>query len=203
MAKPFLRPSRAVAPTPGQRLPARNPAGGAKLSRKACRWETRLGPKWRFCRPPLGCPIPDLRHNSLWLRGMKHEGGCHCGAIRILFETGGPLSPRACQCTFCRRHGARSVSDPDGAATLTLSGEPIRYRFGAHAADYLICPRCGIYVGATAELDGRAFVTLNLNAFDDPRLDLEADPVSYDGESVETKAGRRRARWTPLAIVRA
>ena len=133
---------------------------------------------------------------------MRLEGGCHCGAIRTLFETGKPLAPRACQCGFCRRHGARSVSDPDGAATMTLGCEPVRYRFGAHTADFLICPRCGIYVGAMAELDGQNFVVLNLNAFDDPRLELEAEPVSYDGESPETKAARRRARWTPLKITR-
>jgi hypothetical protein len=130
-------------------------------------------------------------------------GSCHCGAIRISFETGKPLEPRACQCGFCRRHGARSVSDPNGAATVvTPASEPIRYRFGAHTADYLICARCGVYIGAMAELEGGLFVTLNLNAFHDPRLDLEAEPVSYEGESVETKGARRRARWTPLTIVR-
>ena len=130
-------------------------------------------------------------------------GSCHCGAIRLLFETEKPLEPRSCQCGFCRRHGARSVSDPDGAAALTLACQPIRYRFGAHAADYLICPRCGIYMGAMAELDGQFFVTLNLNVFDDAHPELEAEPVSYDGESVEAKVARRRARWTPLTIVRA
>src|SRR5687768_768077 len=133
---------------------------------------------------------------------MKHQGRCHCGAIRILFETDKPLAPRACQCGFCRRHDARSVSDPDGTATLTLSLEPTRYRFASRSADYLICPRCGIYVGATAAIGGRDLITLNLNAFDDPRPDLEGAPVSYDGESAATKAERRRARWTPLRLVR-
>ena len=127
-------------------------------------------------------------------------GSCHCGAIGTRFETEKPLAPRACQCSFCRRHDARSVSAPDGAATLALTVEPIRYRFGAQTADYLICPRCGIYVGAMAELEDRLFVTLNLNAFDNPRLELEAEPVSYDGESPETKAARRRQRWTPLTV---
>lgn len=84
---------------------------------------------------------------------------------------------------------------------MTLACEPIRYRFGANTADYLICPRCGIYVGATAELEGGLFATLNLNAFDEPCLELEAAPVSYEGESVEGKAARRRERWTPLTIV--
>jgi len=133
---------------------------------------------------------------------VEHRGSCHCGAIHVLFETAKPLAPRACQCGFCRRHDARSVSDPAGAATLTLAVDPIRYRFAARTADYLICPRCGIYVGAMAELDGRPFVTLNLNAFDDPSPELKGEPVSYEGETPETKAARRRERWTPLVVVK-
>lgn len=131
---------------------------------------------------------------------MILKGSCHCGAILILFETDNPLAPRACQCTFCRKHGARSVSDPKGSAALTMAVEPVRYRFGAHTADFLTCPRCGVYVAAMAELEGGSFAVLNLNAFDDPRLELEGVPVSYDGESVETKAARRRGRWTSVTV---
>ena len=48
---------------------------------------------------------------------MKYQGGCHCGNLRIEFETA--ISPaaielRACQCTFCRKHGSRAVTDPAG-----------------------------------------------------------------------------------------
>ena len=129
---------------------------------------------------------------------MIHAGGCHCGAIRIEFTTERPLAPRACQCGFCRKHGARSVSDPDGAATIACSVEPLAYRFASRAADYLICPVCGVYLGAlTGPPEGR-LATLNLNAFDDPHLELSAEPVSYDGESAERKAERRRQRWTPV-----
>ena len=132
---------------------------------------------------------------------MQHRGSCHCGAIRVAFESDKPLAPRACQCGFCRRHGARNVSDPDGLATLTLAVEPTRYRFAGRSTDFLICPRCGIYVGAMARIGGRDLITLNMNAFDDPRPELVATPVDYDGESAETKVERRRARWTPLRVV--
>lgn len=131
---------------------------------------------------------------------MKHRGGCHCGAIRIAFESDKPLAPRACQCGFCRKHGARTVSDPDGSAALSLGGAAIRYRFASRAADYILCGQCGVYLGAVAELDGSTYATLNLNAFDDPRLDLVAQPVSYDGESMAAKGDRRRARWTPAGF---
>lgn len=132
---------------------------------------------------------------------MIHEGRCHCGAIRVAFETERPLGPRACQCGFCRKHGARTVADPGGSAVLTLRREMQRYRFGSGTTDFLICSRCGVYVGALAEIDGLAYVTLNLNAFDDPRPELEAAPVSYDGEGIEARADRRRGRWTPVRFV--
>ena len=60
----------------------------------------------------------------------RHAGQCHCGAIRIAFETAKPLAPRACQCGFCRRQDARTVSDPDGIGRADARREPIRYRFG-------------------------------------------------------------------------
>ena len=129
-----------------------------------------------------------------------YTGQCHCGANRIVSESMHPLAPRACQCSFCRKHGARTVSDPDGSAILELAGDAIRYRFASKAADYLLCGTCGVYLGAVADIDGRTFATLNLNAFDDPRPDLVAAPVSYEGESAEAKALRRRARWTPARI---
>ena len=130
-----------------------------------------------------------------------HTGSCHCGANRIAFESDWPLAPRACQCGFCRRHAARTVSDPDGAATLSLGAEAVRYRFASKAADYVLCGRCGVYLGAVAEFEGGTFATLNLNAFDDPRPDLVAEPVSYEGESAAAKAARRRARWTPARVI--
>jgi hypothetical protein len=130
----------------------------------------------------------------------SHRGGCHCGAIRVEFESAAPLAPRACQCSFCRRQDARSVSDPESLAVLTCKVDPQRYRFGAKAIDFLLCPRCGVYLGAMMEEGGACRITLNLNAFDDPRPDLEAVAVSYDGQSPEERAGRRRRLWTPLRI---
>ena len=133
---------------------------------------------------------------------MEHQGRCHCGAIRVAFETDKPLAPRACQCSFCRKHQARSVSDPEGSALLTLGPETLRYRFAEKVSDYLLCGRCGVYVGALSEIGGRLYVTLNLNVFDEPRWELAAAPVSYDGEGRERRIERRAERWTP-AVIRA
>lgn len=132
----------------------------------------------------------------------RYTGSCHCGALRVAFETERPLAPRACSCSFCRRHGARTVSDAGGSATLALGPETLRYRFGTKSTDFLICGRCGVYVGALAEIGGDRFATLNLNCFDDPRPELAAEPASYEGEDPAARAARRRERWTPVSISR-
>jgi hypothetical protein len=131
---------------------------------------------------------------------MIHTGQCHCGVTSFSFQTRRELSPRACQCSFCRKHNARSVSDPEGSAVLRLGPETLHYRFGTGTTDFVICGRCGIYVGAVTEIDGAAYATLNLNAFDDPRLDLASEPASYEGEEAAAKAARRRRNWTPARL---
>jgi hypothetical protein len=131
-----------------------------------------------------------------------HRGSCHCGALTLAFETARPLSPRACQCTFCRKHSARTVSDPEGRATLRLAVplDTATYNFASRQADYLICPRCGVYLGAIIAAEEGSFATLNLNAFDEPRLELAAEPVSYDGQSPAEKLERRKRLWTPATM---
>ena len=131
----------------------------------------------------------------------RHTGGCHCGELRVEYETERPLAPRECQCRFCRKHHARSVSDPDGSAVVTLGPATVRYRFGTASADFLLCGRCGVYVGAVQEIDGQLYAVLNLTAFDDPHEALAGEPFRYDGETAEQRAIRRRARWTPARIV--
>lgn len=130
-------------------------------------------------------------------------GQCHCGALRLRFETERPLSPRACQCSFCRKQNARMVSDPEGSAELRLGSDANRYRFGTGTTDFISCSRCGTYVGAVAAIDGRTYATLNLNVFDDPHSELDVTSVSYDGETAESRAARRRRKWTPATLFEA
>jgi len=132
------------------------------------------------------------------------RGACHCGNVTVALETA--LAPealplRACGCTFCRKHGARATSDPAGRIRIDVQ-EPsqlLRYRFGQRTADFLVCARCGIYVGAVmTEADG-AWATLNANTFAEPdRFARAAQPVDYGAETAAERRARRRARWTPV-----
>ena len=76
-----------------------------------------------------------------------YPGSCHCGAIQIRFEsakTPEEMRPGRCSCTFCRRHGARTMGDPDGSVEFNAApGSVSRYRFGLGITDYLVCSKCG------------------------------------------------------------
>lgn len=130
------------------------------------------------------------------------EGRCHCGAIGYAFHTTqlpGQWNVRACQCSFCRAHGVRTVSDPAGSVTfhITERSKLQRYRFGTRSSDFLICSGCGVYIGALHASGKGQFATLNINVMREPLNAPQAVPVSYDGESVEHKQSRREERWTP------
>jgi len=132
------------------------------------------------------------------------EGRCHCGALGFSLQTAQPPAQwnvRACQCSFCRAHGARTVSDPSGSVTFRLSeGAKLRrYRFGTRSCEFLICGDCGVYVAALLTSSKGQFATLNINTMRAPLNAPEAIPVSYDEESVEQRQSRREQRWTPVA----
>lgn len=135
---------------------------------------------------------------------MKHQGGCHCGNIRLQFET--TIAPsemelRACRCSFCRKHNTRAAADPKGQITITVTDPALlnRYSFGYRTAEYLLCRACGVYVAAVTldEAAPRALVIVNaLESCDD--FTREPQEVSYDGEDRAARIERRRSSWTPV-----
>lgn len=136
---------------------------------------------------------------------VQHRGRCHCGNIRVLFtseRTPEALAVRACGCSFCRGHGARTTTDAQGGAEIEVV-DPTRlsrYRFGLATADFLVCGNCGAYMGALFEDDdGRAYVTLNTRYFENPEAYAgNPGPVDYEAESAEDRRARRRKAWTPV-----
>ncbi len=135
----------------------------------------------------------------------RYEGGCHCGGVRVAFESAiaaADMEVRACQCSFCRMHQSLTVSDPDGAVHFTerTAGAMRRYRFGLATADFIICGQCGAYLGAVmgdGDTGGHAIV--NTRVLDDrDAFDRPPRPAIYDDEDVSARVARRRARWTPL-----
>lgn len=129
------------------------------------------------------------------------RGQCHCGAVTVEFETtanAAVLDVRADQCGFCRRHGAKTVSDPAGKLRVRFAeGDVLRYRFGLRTADFLLCRHCGVYIAAVTEDVG----VLNVvGAQVEDLADRQARPVDYEGETPAERRERRRERWTPLIV---
>ncbi len=133
---------------------------------------------------------------------MLYDGQCHCGKVKASFDTQKPpqqLGVRACQCDFCRRHGARNISDPDGRAVIDASADDIvRYRFSLKTADFLICRHCGVYIAAIIGEGDNIRSTINVAGMRMMEfLGLEEAPMEYGAESVDVRVGRRFEKWTP------
>ena len=118
-----------------------------------------------------------------------YPGSCHCGGLKIAFISDKkPEEMRVgrCGCSFCRRHGARTMGDPDGS--VEFRGAAGRYRFGLGITDYLLCPKCGAYVGAMMEDEGRTIGIVNVNSLDIRDSFDPAPPLHhYDGEDVDRR----------------
>ncbi|HEY2031599.1 MAG TPA: hypothetical protein VGH20_20545 [Myxococcales bacterium] len=132
-------------------------------------------------------------------------GSCHCGNIKLRFETSlhpSDLKLRACDCSFCRKHGVRSVMDPNGAARIEVADkrELSRYVFGLRTAEFLVCKRCGVYAGAVLRDGGSTWAVVNANLLDGDALANDAVRSSYGAETAGGRIDRRKREWTPARI---
>jgi hypothetical protein len=137
---------------------------------------------------------------------MLHSGGCHCGniGVRLQLSRAPELMPlRSCACAFCRSHGTRTLSDRDGSVEITASDWSLveRYQFGSRTADYLLCRRCGVYVGAVCATGSGLRAVVNVNCLDD-RAVFSQTPAApdYDGESTDARLDRRATNWMPATV---
>ncbi|HTZ35488.1 MAG TPA: hypothetical protein VMB84_05645 [Stellaceae bacterium] len=138
----------------------------------------------------------------------EHRGGCHCGNLRLVLTLSRPPEEtplRACGCSFCRAHNTRTASDPAGRAEISAGDWSLVefYRFGTGTADFLICKRCGVYIGAVMESAAGLRAVVNTACLDDrARFGLMPRPVDHDGEDLEQRLARRAANWTPAVVRR-
>jgi hypothetical protein len=137
---------------------------------------------------------------------QEYTGTCHCGAIGFTYRTvldTPAWSIRACQCSFCRAHHALSTSDPAGNIEFSARDGDLlnRYRFGQGITDFLLCRRCGVYVGALIETSSGIFGIINVNALRPIPIDIpEPAAMEYGAESKEQRISRREQRWSPASI---
>jgi hypothetical protein len=137
-------------------------------------------------------------------RRHTYSGSCHCRNLALTLETDkapDQLNVRTDTCSFCQKHHALYVSDPDGSVHIAVREASLveRYRFGTKTADFLLCKTCGVFVAAYTPEPALAVVNVNVL---DARDSFLANPVqvaNLDGESLDQRVARRRAKWTPVA----
>ncbi|MGE0701116.1 MAG: GFA family protein [Hyphomicrobiaceae bacterium] len=134
-------------------------------------------------------------------------GGCHCRNIKVEYETSvapEDAKPRACQCSFCRQHQSRAVSDPGGSLHITVDKPELlsRYTFAMKSIEFLVCRECGVYVaGFMADpLDDKGYATLMVSALDERQRYPLPSPTVYDAEDKDARTTRRRKVWTPAVL---
>ena len=132
------------------------------------------------------------------------SGRCHCGDIAVTVQLSGAAghySPRACDCDFCRLHGASYLSDPKGQLRFTVQpGAALnRYRQGAEEADMLLCGRCGVLMGACYERDDKCYGVVNTAIL--PPVFAAPQPVSPKRLSADEKTRRWMQLWFPDVVI--
>ena len=134
---------------------------------------------------------------------MTIRGKCHCGNISFAL-TWDPdpveIPARACDCSFCVKHGGVWTSNPNGALRVLVKDPALVsiYAFGTKTADFHVCTRCGIVPVVTSRLDGRLYAVVSVNAFEgvEPSR-LRRTAASFEGEAEHSRLARRKRNWIP------
>ncbi len=131
------------------------------------------------------------------------RGGCHCGNISVTAELTRATTeyrPRACDCDFCRKHGAAYLSDPAGSLRIAIrdARATAAYRQGSGTAEFLVCTTCGVLV-AVLYRDDRIYAALNANAVVAELAPTQ--PVSPKQLATDDKVARWRAVWFADVVV--
>jgi hypothetical protein len=152
----------------------------------------------------LGKPNGECAVDREELQMQEYHGGCHCGALGIIYRT--DIDPiywrlRHDGCSFCRRHGVVGTSDPAGNLSVNI-GDPSKvryYRFAHRTADFLICGECGVFVAAVSDTGEGKRAVINARVLDGVSLMWAAvADAHFDDESPQQRAERRRLHWTPV-----
>ena len=132
---------------------------------------------------------------------MLIRGKCHCGNISFTLDwksTPAEIPARACDCSFCVKHGGVWTSAPSGSLRIAIEDEAqlSRYAFGTKTAEFHVCARCGIVPVVTSRIDGRLYAVVSVNAFENVDLSLvKRAPARFDGEGADSRLARRQRSW--------
>jgi hypothetical protein len=132
---------------------------------------------------------------------MLIDGKCHCGNIAFELEWAGDppeIPARACDCSFCAKHGGVWTSDPQSKLVVAIRDASLvsKYAFGSRTATFHVCSRCGVVPLVTSEIANRLYAVVNVNVLEnvDPSW-LRRAGATFEGEDVESRLARRKRNW--------
>jgi hypothetical protein len=129
------------------------------------------------------------------------HGKCHCGNIAFELEwPDGPpdITARACDCSFCVKHGGVWTSNPRSRLAVTVRDAALvsKYTFGTHTATFHVCSRCGAVPLVTSQIADHVYAVVNVNVLENVDSSrIRKAPVTFDGEDVESRLERRKRNW--------
>ena len=139
---------------------------------------------------------------------MLIRGKCHCGNISFSLSWDPDpeeIPARACDCTFCQKHGGVWTSNPRGALEVSVQNslQVSRYAFGTKTAEFHICTRCGVVPVVTSRIDARLYAVVSVNAFEnvDPAR-IKRAPISFEAEETGSRLARRARNWIPDVAIK-
>ena|SRR6202790_6175 len=132
---------------------------------------------------------------------MVVVGKCHCGNIAFTLdwpETQPEIPARACNCSFCTKHGGGWSSNPRAKLSVVLHHADLvsKYVFGTETATFYICSRCGTVPVVTSEVANHLYAVVNVNTFENfDASRLRRATACFDGEDVDSRLARRCKNW--------
>jgi hypothetical protein len=132
---------------------------------------------------------------------MHITGKCHCGNITFTLdwpEDQPDVPARACNCSFCVKHGGVWTSNPLAKLSVVLHQADLvsKYAFGTETAAFHICTRCGTVPIVTSEIADHLYAVVNVNTFEDfDPARLRRATASFGDEDVDSRLARRRKNW--------
>ena len=140
---------------------------------------------------------------------MLIHGKCHCG--NISFNLSWDPDPveipaRACDCSFCTKHGGVWTSNPAGSLEVLIQDSALvsNYEFGTETAEFHTCARCGVVPVVTSRIDGALYAVVNVNTFENVEpARLRRAAASFGAEEQASRLERRKRSWiSNVRIVR-
>jgi hypothetical protein len=128
------------------------------------------------------------------------SGGCYCGNILLdlyLTQELASYHPRACDCGFCRKHGAAYISDAHGSLRIRIKDQRRSgtYRQGSELAEMLLCTECGVLVGALYRTEAQIYATVNAKVIEGAAGFGPEQTVSPKSLSSAAKVSRWKELW--------